>query len=64
MVRPVIFDDPPHDRTFRALLLGWRVPTRHTHRNTTAVGVEQHEQMVRALRAAIRRAPSEHFDTQ
>jgi hypothetical protein len=52
MVRPVIFHDPPHDRTLRALLRGWHVPTRHTHRNTTAGGVEHHDRMVRALRAA------------
>jgi len=48
----VIFHDPAPGRTLRARLRGWRVPTRRARRDTTTFGVENHERMVRALRAA------------
>jgi hypothetical protein len=50
----VIFHDPAHRRTLRARLRGWHVPSRQVGRDTTALGVEHHERMVRALRAASR----------
>lgn len=51
-VRGVIFHDPALHRTLRARLRGWHVPTRQAGRNTTTFGIEHHERMVRALRAA------------
>jgi hypothetical protein len=48
----VIFHDPSSGRTLRARFRGWHVPTRPASRDATMVGVEHHERMVRALRAA------------
>jgi hypothetical protein len=48
----VIFYDPAHGWTLRARLRWRSVPTRHARRDGTTFGVESHERMVRALRAA------------
>jgi hypothetical protein len=52
----VIFPNPTPGRSILARFRAWRTPTRESGPDATKRGIQHHERMIRALRAASNEA--------